>query len=69
MSEFDGTTQAETSNLNNTENANTQIFQNNKAFNAKPIDDSKECDDGVCEDWEQLNQQVIYTNKILSNTI
>jgi hypothetical protein len=54
MSEFDGTTQAETSNLNN------------KGFNAKSIDDSKECDDGVCEDWEQLNQQVINVIKTKS---
>ena len=23
------------------------------------IDDSKESEDAVCEDWEQLNQQVI----------
>ncbi len=57
---FDGTTtQGESSNLNKNESINTQINSSNKGFDTKLVDESKECDDNVCEDWEQLNQQVI----------
>jgi hypothetical protein len=58
---FDGTTttQGESSNLNKNENINTQINPSNKGFDTKIVDESKECDDNVCEDWEQLNQQVM----------
>jgi len=65
MSEIDGNSLAETSNFNKNENTNTQTNLNNKALNAKSIDDSKEWDDGVCEDWEQLNQQVNITFMLL----
>ena len=57
---FDGTTtQGESSNLNKNENINTQINPSNKGFDTKLVDESKQCDDNVCEDWEQLNQQVM----------